>query len=235
MRNQTLGQLKADLRSELHQSSNPAVAQSSDHILVNAIKKAQSWVHNAHSWPHMRSERDILLQAGQSLYGWPVDMDYENVEGMLVKYGNRWLEVKEFTEDDSVYNAFDTDQNVRTDPVRRYRIKSDTQLEVWPLPASNGVAASVGDGALRIKGLLRPPQLSGDAVTCPFDDGLVVLIAAARCVRGKKERDDIMKDAGALMTKLMAKSSTAQNFHIGGSKGYPIKRMRELVVRIVRN
>lgn len=233
MRNQTLGQLKADLRSELRQSSNPAVAQSSDHILLNALKKAQSWVHAAHSWPHMRSRRDILLQAGSFQYNWPAEMDYENVEEVWTKYGDRWLPVKLFTEDDETYNAYDTDQNVRTAPVLRYRILSDTQLEVWPIPSENGIAG--GNGTLRIKGLLRPPQLSGDAVTCPFDDDLIVLVAAARCSRAKKEREMIMQDASALMHRLSGKSSTATNFHIGGAKALPIRRQRELVVRIVRS
>jgi len=219
----------------LRQSSNPAVAQSSDHILVNAIKQAQSWVHAQHSWPHMRSRRDILLQAGVSLYGWPVDMDYENVEEVIVKYGNRWLPVPLFTEDDETYNAFDTDLGMRTDPVRRYRIISDTQLEVWPLPASNGVAASVGDGTLRIKGLFRPPQLNADSVMCPFDDGLITQVAAARCTRSKAERDAHMQDAASLMRALTGRASTATNFHIGGAKAAPVRRQRELVVRIVRN
>lgn len=235
MRNQTLGQLKATLRSELRQSSNPGVAQSSDHILVNAIVQAQSWVQAQHSWPHRRARRDVILQAGQWQYNWPVDMDYEYVESVSVKYGGRWLPVKLFTEDDETYNAFDTDENVRSDPVIRYRIVSDQQIEVWPVPSSNGLAATVGDGALRIKGLLRPPTLSGDSVTCPFDDGLITQVAAAKCSRDKKDRDAYMQEAASLMKALTSRASTATNFHIGGSQGAPIRRIRELVVRVVSN
>ncbi|MGZ6565454.1 MAG: phage adaptor protein [Solirubrobacteraceae bacterium] len=236
MRNQTVGQLKATLRAELRQSSNPGVAQSSDHILVNALKQAQSWVHSQFWWPHMRSRQDIILQAGESLYTWPPGMDYENVESVQVKFGGRWLPVKPFTEDDETYNAFDTDKNVRSDPVIRYRISTaGTQIEVWPLPSSNGVAASAGDGALRIKGLLRPPELSGDGVVCPFDDGLITQVAAAKCSRTKDERNAYMQEAASLMKALTSKSSTATNFHIGGAQGAPIRRIRELVVRVVSN
>lgn len=236
MRNQTLGQLKATLRSELRQSSNPGVAQSSDHILVNAIVQAQAWVHSQHWWPHMRARQDIILQAGENLYDWPAGMDYENVESVLVKYGGRWLPVKEFTEDDETANAFDPDMNVRSDPVIRYRITTlGTQIEVWPLPSSNGAASSAGDGALRIKGLLRPPTLSGDSVTCPFDDGLITQVAAAKCSRNKEDRNAYMQEAASLMKALTSKSSTATNFHIGGSQGAPIRRIRELVVRVVSN
>jgi len=227
VRNQTLGQLKATLRSELRQSANPAVAQSADHILVNAIKQAQSFIHTMHSWPHMRARRDIALEAGSYKYDWPVEMDYENVEKILTKYGDRWKDVTLFTDDDETYNAYDTDSDVRADPVLRYRIIDDKQLEVWPIPLTAGI--------LRVKGLRRPPELSGDAVQCPFDDGLVAKIAAGRVARGKGEREAHMQDAMVLFNRLTGKASTATSFHIGGRRATGVDRMpRELVVRVVR-
>lgn len=227
MRNQTLGQLKADLRAELRQSSNPAVAQSADHILVNAIKKAQSFLHAAHAWPHMRIRRDVPLEAGSHLYDWPAEMDYENVEEVQFKWVDRWQPVTLFADDDEVYNVYDTDAGVRSDPVLRYRIISDVQLEVWPIPMT--------DGLLRIKGLKRPPELSGDAVQCPFDDGLVTLVAAAKCSRSKEDHDKIMAEAMALMGRLASRSSTATNFNIGGAGGpQATLRHRPITVRVVR-
>jgi len=224
LRNATLGELKASLRAELRQSSNPAVAQSADHILVNALKQAQSFIHMKHEWPHMRARRDITLEAGSFQYDWPAGMDYERVERILTRYGDRWLPVTLFTDDDDTYNAFDTDSDVRADPVLHYRIVSDTQLEVWPIPMT--------DGKLRVKGLIRPPQLSGDAIVCPFDDQLMLKIAAARLGKGedgKKFEDSAM----SILSTMKTHASTATSFHIGGANAQP-PRQRELVVRVVR-
>ena len=223
MRNQTLGQIKASLRSELRQSSNPAVAQSGDHILVAAIEAAVSMIHATHSWPHMRAREDVALEAGSYLYDWPAGMDYENVEKVSYKFNTIWLPVLLFTDDDETYNIFDTEAGVRSDPVLRYRIvNGDTQLEVWPIPASPGI--------LRIKGLLRPPELSSDTVRVPFDDILVAKIAAAQCARSKDEREAKMAEATAYGKRLEGKSSTARNFSIAGSKRQPAGRGREYIV-----
>lgn len=226
MRNQTLGQLKATLRSELRQSANPAVAQSADHVLVNALKQAQAFVHSMHAWPHRRTRVDVALSAGQRYYDWPDPIDYENVESVYCKWGDIWRPVAVFTEDEDTYNIYNSEADQRVDPVRRYRIIDDTQLEVWPIPASAGT--------LRIKGLRRIPELSGDSVQCPFDDGLVTKIAASRCARSKVERDAHMQDAMVLFRALTGRASTAQNFHIGGAGATPTTRRRELVVCVTR-
>lgn len=225
MRNATLGELKATLRAELRQSANPAVAQSADHILVNAIKQAQGWVHTQHWWPHMRARRDIALEAGSYQYDWPADMDYENVERILTKYGDRWQPVTLFTDDDDTYNAFDTDEDVRADPVLEYRILSDTQLEVWPIPLTAG--------KIRIKGLLRPPELNAETVRCPFDDQIITKVAAARLSKDEGEAARLEKSAISMMEASKTRASTATSFHIGGAHSRPTAK-RELVVRVVR-
>lgn len=227
MRNRTLGELKATLRSELRQSSNPAVAQSADHILVNAIKQAQSWCHEIHDWPHMRVREDVTLAAGSFQYDWPSTLDYDHVEAVSTKYGDRWLPVKLFQDDAETYNYFDTESDVRVDPVEMFRILNDSQLEVWPIPASDG-------GILRIKGLKRPPELSGDSIECPFDDQLIVKVAASRIAK-KDEREGFTSSAMALLERLKARATTARPFHIGGAAAtQPVNQQRELVVRIVR-
>lgn len=223
MRNSTLGALKAKLRAELRQSSNPAVAQSADHILVNAIKGAQEWVYSQHNWPHKRTWVDIKLEAGAHLYDWPANMDYDRVERVLTKYGERWQPVELMT-DPEVYNAFDTDLGVRQDPVLQYRIVDDDQLEAWPMPASRGI--------LRIVGILRPNELSADDSKCPYDDELITAIAAFRMSAGRPAEKQLEARAMAIFNRLTSNASTAKNFHIGGMPASAPQR-RTLVVRVV--
>lgn len=228
MRRKQFMQLIADLRAELRKSSDPAVGVSDLPTLKQVLGRVYETLYDAHDWPHLRQMfPKIELHAGQRYYDFPEDTDYDKVERVVVWQNNspfpatRGIDFEE-------YAQFDSNDDVRADPVSRWDVRYTStreQMEVWPIPASAGYS-------IQFKGKLKFKPLVNDSDLCLLDDQLVVLHAAAELLPAAKQADAQIKLAAANsrlgITKARSKSTTPP-VRVGLSRKSPEVLSRSVV------
>jgi hypothetical protein len=209
----TLSEMVLDLRGELLQSvnTNHGVNAAPAHKRILARIQRTLWLDFA--WPHLRVDRDIPMAAGQRYYDFPTDLPLDRVEQVAVKWSGRWHGLERGI-DVALYNAYDSDVDIRTDPVLRWAPYEETQFEVWPIPATDGAQT------VRICGIRNLRPLVEDADTCDLDSDLIVLTAATELAADAKSQRAaaLQSRARQLYAKLTQRSSRNDNgvFVLGG-------------------
>lgn len=228
-RGTTLGQLVLMLREEIGDATSAALGQNNLSHLKQTLRRTQEFLWNDHSWPHLRVEREEVLQAGERYYTLPADLSFDRVEGVpdcWIKYDETWRPVCYGITPDH-YNVSDPEQDECEDPVRCWQVYEDEQYEVWPLPATDGYR-------LRFTGIRKLRPLLDDADRADLDDNLIVLFAAAEILARRKSADADAKRtiAGRLYQKLKGAQSKKSMFVMGGGRdplmGPRIERPRPL-------
>lgn len=211
----TLSQCVDRLRKEIRASTAPAQNQSARAGYVHLLQRVQRQLWLDHLWPHIRVYRDKTLSAGQQLYSFPSDLKFEQIRKTEVKFNSRWIPV-EYGIDSTHYNQIDPETDTRQDPVQRWQMYEDNQIEVWPLPLSNGDAD--GDGRLRFWGNKDLDAFISDSDVTTLDDDLIVLFAAAEYMAGNGQKDAAAKLTAArnLLNKLLGKNVKSKPFILGG-------------------
>jgi len=203
--------LQVMLRDELGRSDSPAVGVSDLPRLSNAINRVYIELAEMHDWPHLRKTfSKITLNAGQSLYDFPSDLNYDRVEQARVWWTNTPKKIhKGISLDD--YVAFDTTAGIRADPVQKWDIRwtgTKEQIEVWPLPA--------GTSQLQFIGFIKTPKLINPIDTCMIDDNLVTLFAAIRFIKDPKEKQLAQSEAQEkLMTMKANTEAGGESIRLG--------------------
>lgn len=177
----TFGEVIEMVRSEARLSTN--TSRSIDHLdhIKQLIKRNYKQLAEDYDWRHLELKRDTgvsrkLLQAGSRYYDYPTAVNPQKITRALVKWGGTWQPL----EYGITYNdrsAYDPDNNQRVDPIMRWMAYGETQFEVWPLPATNGVADGVNEVAF--EGQKKVTELTADASRLDMDDILVSLMCAA--------------------------------------------------------
>lgn len=223
-RGKTLGEVLADLRAELRQSSNPAVAQSQYHVLANAIKRTQEFWYEQVDWPHLIVWESKAIVAGSRYYDWPTTLNYDRIVKARARFGNQWVPITGDLDVDD-YNAHDSDNDERVDPILKYRPYTNAQFEVWPLPATAG--------SVRFKGVRKLTELSGESSTLDLDNRLIALFAAADLLADKPDGAKKEQMGLAHLNRLRGNASTVRPFRLGEDTpaGRPV---REMNVRVTR-
>lgn len=217
----TLEQLIYNLRSEVGQSTNAAVSRSTRARFVTILNRVQRRLYADYDWPFLEIHRDIAMQAGERYYDFPVDIDIDRTVRFEFKWGGTWQKVG-YGITDSHLNQYDSDQDVRSDPVWRWGFylepgQSVPQIETWPVPSTNGVPSTL-DGYLRVHGIQKLEQMVEDIDTCLIDGDLCVLYSAAEILSKMRAADASAKleSANALYTKLKGRAAPSEPFKIGG-------------------
>jgi hypothetical protein len=173
------------LRDELGRSNNVAVGVDDLPRLKYRINKAYETLYDMHDWPHLRRTfAKMAISAGQYIYDFPSGLNYERIERAWVWWNDLPIPVKRgITVSD--YVIYDPTADVRQSPIQKYDIRSTTtssnpQLEVWPLPADNGMT-------LQFMGHRSISPLVNNIDVCLLDDHLLVTLASAGLM---KEQDD---------------------------------------------
>jgi hypothetical protein len=174
----TLVKLLDNLRAELHASLNPAHNNQVRDKQIKFLQSTQEWLWADFTWPHLRVFRNYKLQAGEYLYDISSDFDIDRIEKIEVKFGGRWCRLEPGI-DAIHYRLHDTELGQRSTPVRRWRIAENEQIEVWPIPDTNGDPTLL-EGYLKVTGIRRLRPLVADADRCDLDDQLIYLYAAAK-------------------------------------------------------
>src|ERR1700743_854361 len=93
-RNTPLSLLLDNLRAEARQSLNPAHNADVRQQQVKLLQKHQQRLWEDFTWPHLRVERQIQVQAGQRYYSPPADMAIENIERIDIFRDGGWVPLR---------------------------------------------------------------------------------------------------------------------------------------------
>lgn len=210
----TLVKLLDNLRTELHASLNPAHNNQVRDKQVAFLQSTQEWLWEDFTWPHLRAHRNYGLQAGQFLYDVNEDFDIDRIEKIEVKYGGRWCPLNPGI--DAVhYAVHDTELGQRASPVRRWRISESEQVEVWPIPDTNGDPALL-EGYLKVTGIRKLRPLVSDGDRCDLDGQLIYLYAAAKASPATQEGKFALNLANKRLAKLKANLTPRRQFKMFG-------------------
>jgi hypothetical protein len=180
------------VRAELGRSADPAVGVSDLTQLKRVIARSYETAYQNYDWPHLTVYADrIPLSAGQRFYDFPDNMDYDDIEKVVVWWNNLPVAIDRgigFEE----YATFDSENDATSDPVQRWDVRytsTHEQMEVWPIPAAAGQS-------IQLVGQAKFVPLVNDDDLCRIDDHIVVLAAAIELTPAKER--------GALQAKLAA-------------------------------
>lgn len=217
-RNTTLQVLLDDLRAESGHSVQANLGKATESMMLTLLNRVQRRLWEDFSWPFLHVSKDILMAAGQRYYDVPTGITLERVESAQFKWGSRWEKVI-YGIAPVHYSQTDSDQDVRSWPIQRYEAHGDVegQIEVWPIPDSNG-NATTGDGTLRLDGVRTLNPLLAKTDTADLDDQLIVLFAASELLARQKSPDAQMKmgQAQSHYTKLKGRLSKGEPIVFGG-------------------
>jgi hypothetical protein len=219
----TLPEMVMMLRAELLQSPNTAHGVNAAPAHRQILARVQRTLWLDHAWTHLRVDRDVSLAANQRYYDLPNDMPLERLEDVRVKWSGKWHPLLRGITPDH-YNAFDSDEDVRSDPVTRWDQYGIEQFEVWPKPTTDGLQV------VRFRGIRTLRELVDDDHTCDLDADLIVLTAAAELAADAKSRraEILAGRARALYDKLKqrAEHNTEGPFVLGGERRRPMRSPR---------
>jgi hypothetical protein len=208
-RNVTLGELIDDVRAEAGHSLQASLGVAMRDVLVKALQRQQRRLWEDHDWKFLRVHRDIVLNAGQRYYDLPNDLTLERIEKIEFKYGNRWVPV-DYGIGQPQYDQYDSDRDIRAIPTQRWQEYENDQIELWPIPSSNGTT-SPPNIVLRIWGIRKLRPLVAESDRADLDDTLLVLFTAAEILAREKGADAGIKLKLAEKHLLTLKGRTSKN------------------------
>jgi hypothetical protein len=181
----TLASLIADVQLELGHSTTTTVGQQFRGHITHRIQREYERLYRDFSWPHVRLWVDMLTVSGMKNYQLPVvdgeQLTLADVREIYVKNGGvyeplgRGIEIED-------YSAMDSDAGAFSDPAQKWEPRSETLIELWPCPASDGQT-------IRMKALQPFKQIADEADICRLDDQLVSLYAAGEYLLRQSSKD----------------------------------------------
>lgn len=216
----TLGEVVEQVRHEAELSTNTSRGVDHRDVLVAKIKRVYGTLAEDFDWPHLELKKESsvsrkILQAGSNTYSFPTAVNPLRITRAWVKHGSSWLPV-DFGIKHRHYSAFDPDTNQRADPVTNWAFYNGDGFEVWPLPASNGVAD--GNNEIAFEGQKNVEALTEDGSRLDMDDHLVALMVATEIVagHGQKDRAGVLAEAAARrMQTLRANLGSKTRYRMG--------------------
>lgn len=223
-RNRTLGELLFDLRAECRMATDSTVGQSENPALKVLLRRTQEMLHDEWDWPHLDGVWfDKSIIAGSRYYDFPAGLNYERAMTASVLYNGVWQPMN-YGFGPLQYNTFNSDNNERSDPATHWRVYSDTQFEVWPLPATAGTVRFTGTRALG--------DFDQDTDVCVLDGTMVVLFAAAEQLAGKPRGKVLSDMAARRLEQMKSRGGNASEAFRPGSASEDRRQPRETVIRV---
>lgn len=219
-RGKTLGLLLNGLRAECRLSLNPAHNNQDRDAQIELLQRWQEALWEDYDWPHLRVQRTLTVQAGQRYYEPPEDIAIDRIEKIEFRFGTEWCALH-YGIEAGHYAAFDSDADIYSWPVTRWRIYEEDQIELWPVPSDDTDGL---EGQLRITGIRKLQPLVADTDRADIDDRLIILNAAAERLAARGEKDAKLKLdlATRRLLTLRGNSTKRRRFSIGfgGTAGY---------------
>lgn len=224
-RGTTLTRLLDMLRAEIRTSLNPAHNNQVRDQQVLLLQTTQEWLWDDFNWPHLRVERQQPVSNGQRFYDTPADIKIDRIQEIRFRYGQRWVHLHPGI-DLEHYRQWDSELDMRSWPVQRWRIWEDEDIEVWPIPGANADPTDK-EGYLNVIGIrnLRPLVDADD--TCDLDDRLIVLFAAADILAGAgaKNADMKLEKANKRYARLRGELMPRRRITLGKADGFGDKSL----------
>lgn len=216
----TLNEVVEITRHEAGLSSNTSRGIDKLDQIKQMIRRTYTMLCEDYDWPHLEISKDSaisrkLLQAGSSTYTLPDAINPQKVTGAWVKWGSVWEEL-EYGIDYNSFNASDPDANQRQDPITHWEFVNSNEFEVWPLPATNGVADGINEVAF--EGQKLPEQLTADDSRMDMDDILVSLMVATELLAGNEQDKAAQlkgQAASSRLERLRANMGSQKRIRIG--------------------
>lgn len=233
MRNSTLDNIVEQLRNEARLSTDSSRGLESRPWLVQLINRWYETLFVDYEWQHlkiMREDATVQLAAGQRFYDVPETVEVDSIIKLWGKFGGGWTPL-DYGIGFEQYSQRDSDAGERADPAQRWTIRDMTQIEVWPIPATN-------DNLIGFEGKRKFVRLVKGSDRCLLDDTLIVLFAASEILAAHKQPDAKNKEAaaGTLLARLHAKSSGGSRVRMGlGDSTNSRQPAGEIRVAYVRN
>lgn len=218
------------LKNELGRSTNVGVGVDDRPQLMHHINRSYAILVSTYKWTHLKHiPTRIALAAGQRLYDLPASLKLDGLTNVTCWQGTTHTNLDRGIGDEE-YAAFDSNSDVRSDPAMKWDTRFNgtvTQLEVWPIPASNSLE-------LELTGNYVTPRLVDDEDRCWLDDFLVVLGAAARLLARQKSDDAaiVREEFNAYLHRLRANEGPGISVTMGGAGESKVRRP---TVSIARN
>lgn len=223
-------ELIAQLRAETGRTQNVAVGVDEKENLKRMLQRVQETLYDDNAWEHLNINRKITLAQGQRYYDLPSDLNFDKISNVKLKYGGNFVDFPRGIEFND-YSTYDSMSDEQSSPARKWDIRytgSGEQLEVWPIPSSNG-------DEIHIFGTLALPALVQESDRAVLDDIMIVLYAAAEILSRQKSPDAQAKlELGnKRKLKLLGNASTGKPpVQIGlGGKTRDISNRTTVIVR----
>jgi hypothetical protein len=211
--------LRRDLRAETGQSLNPAQGVQSQATQDNQLDRQQRELWANYDWPHLRYWVDYSVNAGQSVFDYPADMPFDQINQIYFSTdGSNWKPL--------AYGIRATDVRLNASagtPLRWGNMAVVTggvtnpvgHIQILPTPNVNG--------ELRFAGSAPCNPLVADDDVCILDSKAIVLFAAAEILATNKVEAAQLKllKAQNYLRRLLANQGADKrtNFNMGGSAG----------------
>jgi len=220
-RNVSLGVLIDDLRAEAGHSLQANLGIQMRDVLIKILQRQQRRLWEDYDWTFLRVQRDVAVATGQRYYNFPSDLTLERLERVEFKYGDRWLPMS-YGIGRREYDTHDSDRDVRSFPVERWKEHDNDQVEIWPIPSQNGSTATTTN-VLRFAGIRKLRPLVSEANLADLDDTLLVLYSAAEILAREKSSDARLKleMAEAHYKRLKARNAKSETFSLADGAGTP--------------
>ena len=186
----TLTEVVEFVRQEARLSTNSSRGTDNLENIERLIKRHYTTLAEDFDWQHLVLKRNDsaarkVLSAGQRIYSFPASVNVLKIERAWVKHSGLWKPL-EYGIGPDQFNAYDSDDDERTDPVERWAFHDDDEFEVWPLPATNGAAN--GDGEIAFEGQRAIETLSSNSSRLDMDGIMVSLFVAAEILAGNGQK-----------------------------------------------
>ena len=218
---------RAEARLSLLPANNVQVRATQ----IVMIQREQERLWEDFAWPHMRVHVLQALSAGQYEYAVPATLTMDRIEHISVKDGGIWRPLDVGIGDEQ-YSVHESALDERAWPVRRWQPNSDDEIEVWPVPDTNGTASTY-EGYLRITGIKSLGTFISDSDTADLDDRLISLYVAGAILAASGAKDAQLKleSANKLYTKLKGKQTKTATFNMFGTTNRKPVRRRAFIGR----
>ena len=197
------GQLIDMFRDQAGHANSRALGQNELAGIKARLRRVYRFLHADFNWPHLRVQRDKVLQAGERYYDFPSDLDTSSdVTEAWIREANRdvWYPLRHGI-GRAQYNTVNSDTGEREDFPVNWDEYEDDMFEVWPVPQTNG-------HVVRFYGTKRPKPLVQENETVDLDDEMIVLYALGEQLMKQKsaEADMIAQQARARYMRMRANS-----------------------------
>jgi hypothetical protein len=214
MRGSSLGTIIDAVRLEAKMSTASSRGVEDRTRIVQMVNRVYETLWDEHDWEFLRIDREDsykALAAGQRFYDFPTGLRPDDVGSAWLHWGTTWTRL-EYGIDFRHYSMRNSEEDEREDPAQRWVVRSNTQFEVWPMPASNN-AQTVGFEGKRSFVKLA----DDDADNCALDDQMITLFVAAEILAGNKMPDAEVKMemARARLSALTARSADKTRVRVG--------------------